>query len=64
MDEKEPESRVSGLFGWINRHIGVLSIVLVLAASGLAMVGSLVVDTDEPNFSPAGEIYDTEARAE
>jgi predicted RND superfamily exporter protein len=64
MNETQSESRVSGLFDWINRHIGVLSIVLVLAAAGLAIVGSLVVDTDEPNFSPAGEIHDTEARAE
>jgi predicted RND superfamily exporter protein len=42
----------------------VLSIVLVLSAVGLAIVGSIVQDTDEPNFSPSGPIYDTEARAE
>ena len=60
MNEAATDSRVSGVFGWINRHIGVLSLVLVLAAVGFAIVGSLVADTDEPNFSPAGEIYDTE----
>jgi len=42
----------------------VLRIVLVLSAVAFAIVGSLVADTDEPNFSPSGEIYDTEIRAE
>jgi predicted RND superfamily exporter protein len=56
-------SRTSSLFGWINRHFWALAIVLVLGAVGFALVGSLVTDTDEPNFSPSGEIYDTEARA-
>jgi len=57
-------SRASRLFGWINRHILVLSIVVVLGGVGIAIVGSIIADTDEPNFSPSGEIYDTEARAQ
>jgi len=57
-------SRTSGLFGWINRHIWALSIVLVVAAVAAGIVGTLIADTDEPNFSPSGEIYDTEARAQ
>ena len=64
MTDDDGASRTSGLFGWINRHIGVLSIVLVLGAVGFAIAGFLVADTDEPNFSPSGEIYETEARAE
>ena len=48
----------AGCFGWINRHVWALSIVLVLGAVGVAIVGSLIVDTDEPTFSPWGEIYE------
>ena len=64
MVETNDASRTSRLFGWISRHIWALSIVLVLGAVGVAIVGSLIVDTDEPTFSPWGEIYETEARAQ
>ncbi len=64
MTDQDGSSRVSRLFSFINRHIGVLSLVLVLSAVGFAIVGGFVADTDEPNFSPSGEIYDTEIRAE
>jgi predicted RND superfamily exporter protein len=57
-------SKVRPIFSWINHHIGVLSIVLVVLAVVGGVVGSLIADTDEPNFSPSGEIYETEARAE
>ncbi len=63
MTSEDTTSRTSRLFNWINRHIWALSIVLVLGAVGVAVVGSLIVDTDEPTFSPWGEIYETEARA-
>jgi predicted RND superfamily exporter protein len=42
----------------------LLSTILIVAAVVLAIGGGAVTDTDEPNFSPSGEIYDTEARAE
>ena len=64
MNDNSDHSKVRTMFAWINRHIGVLSIVLVLAAVVFGIVGSVISDTDEPNFSPSGEIYDTEARAE
>ena len=64
MGSGDATSRTSRLFGWINRHVWALSIVLVLGAVGVAVVGSLIVDTDEPTFSPWGEIYETEARAQ
>ena len=64
MVSENATSRTSMLFGWINRHVWALSIVLVLGAVGIAVVGSLIVDTDEPTFSPWGEIYETEARAQ
>jgi len=62
-DGTEP-SKVRPIFSWINNHIGILSIVLVVLAVVGGIVGSLIADTDEPNFSPSGEIYDTEARAD
>jgi|GEM_PF-2869789 len=62
--EDEANKRVLPLFSWINDHIVVISIVLVIGGVVLGVVGSLIADTDEPNFSPAGEIYDTEAMAE
>jgi predicted RND superfamily exporter protein len=62
--EDEGKKRVLPLFSWINDHIGVISIVLVVVGVGIGILGSLIADTDEPNFSPSGEIYDTAARAE
>ncbi len=61
--DDEPD-RVFGMFSWINGHIGLISSVLVVVGVGIGIVGSLIADTDEPNFSPSGEIYDTQARAE
>jgi predicted RND superfamily exporter protein len=61
-DGTEP-SKARPIFSWINNHIGILSIVLVVLAVVGGIVGSLIADTDEPNFSPSGEIYETEARA-
>jgi hypothetical protein len=52
------------MFAWVNIHIGVVSIVFVVAAVVFGIVRSLIADTDEPNFSPSGEIYDTEALAD
>jgi hypothetical protein len=57
-------SKVRTMFAWINRHIGVVGIVLVLAAVVFGIMGPLIADTDEPHFSPSAEIDDTEARAE
>ena len=60
----DERSRVRPVFSWINGHIGLLSILLIVAGFALGIGGTLIADTDEPNFSPSGEIYDTEARAE
>ncbi len=56
-------SRVRPIFAWINGHIGLLSIVLIVLGVAAGIGGAMIADTDEPSFSPAGEIYDTEARA-
>jgi len=61
--EATDQSRVRPLFAWINTHIGLLSIVLVVAGVAFGIIGALIADTDEPSFSPAGEIYETEERA-
>jgi hypothetical protein len=63
-EEGNEPSRVRPIFLWINGHIGLLSIVLVLAGVAFGIGGTIIADTDEPNFGPSGEIYDTEARAE
>ena len=63
-DAASKPSRVRPIFAWINGHIGVLSIVLVVAGVVFGVGGALIADTDEPSFSPSGEIYETEARAE
>ena len=64
MAHQDDPSRVRPLFSWINRHPCLLSSVLIVVAVVLAIGGGVIADTDEPNFSPSGEIYDTEARAE
>jgi hypothetical protein len=51
----EETPRVLGLSSWINSHIVSLSIVLIVVGVGMAIVGSFIADTDEPNFSPSGE---------
>jgi len=57
-------SKVYPIFSWINRHIALTTIILVVVGVASGIIGTLIADTDEPNFGPSGEIYDTEARAE
>ena len=57
---KEQAKRGYAVFEWLNDHIRSVSIVLVVVALGLGFLGPIVADEGEPNFSPGGEIYDTE----
>ena len=59
MAAREPETGYP-IFEWINRRIGVLSVVIVVVAVGLGIVGPLVASEEEPAFDPGGEIYDTD----
>ena len=45
-------------FGWINRHARLVLVGVLLSVLTLGVVGPIVADTDEPNFDPAGEIFD------
>ncbi len=56
--------RVRGFFDFINRRIGRVAAALVLLAVALGIVGPLLANDEEVNFSPSGSIYDTADRAE
>ena len=49
-------------FGWINRHARLVLVGVLLSVLTLGVVGPIVADTDEPNFDPAGEIFDVANR--
>ncbi|MDH3471540.1 MAG: hypothetical protein OEM94_09520, partial [Acidimicrobiia bacterium] len=57
---KQQASRGYAIFEWLNDHIKAVSIVAVVVALALGFLGPIVADESEPNFSPGGEIYDTE----
>ncbi len=52
------------VFEWLNSHIRVVSAVVIVAAVALGFLGPAVAQEGEPDFSPGGEIYDTEELAE
>jgi predicted RND superfamily exporter protein len=52
-------SRLYRLFDLIGRRIGLVTLALVIAVIGLGVVGPMVANTDEPNFDPSGEVFDT-----
>jgi predicted RND superfamily exporter protein len=54
------EARGYRVFEWINRNIKGLSIVLVITAVVLGVVGPMVASEDQPSFNSGGEIYDTD----
>jgi predicted RND superfamily exporter protein len=56
--------RTYAVFEWINDHVFALSAAVVAAAVVLGFVAPLVADDTEPNFSPGGEIYDTQELVE
>ena len=54
--------RTYRLYEWVGRHFRFVVAAMVLAVIGLAVVGPLVANTDEPDFDPGGEIFTTEER--
>ncbi len=60
----EGERRTYRLFEWINRRIGRIGLVVVVMAVGLGIVGPMVANEEDVNFSPTGDIYDVQERAE
>ena len=60
MTDAQYEARGYRVFEWINRNIKGLSIVLVITAVVLGVVGPMVASEDQPSFNSGGEIYDTD----
>ncbi|MFQ5948212.1 MAG: RND family transporter [Acidimicrobiia bacterium] len=56
--------RGSRFFEWVNRRIGRVAWIITIGAIVLAFVGLAVESEEDVNFSPSGEIYDTEDRVE
>lgn len=52
------------VFEWVNRRIGFVAIAVVVLALALGMLGPIVANEEEANFSPTGELYTIEQRVE
>jgi len=52
------------LFEWINRHIKLVTIALVVGAIAFLFIGDSMKTDEDVSFDPTGEIYDTAERAE
>jgi predicted RND superfamily exporter protein len=50
------------LFEWINRRIGRIGLVVVILALALGVVGPMVANEEDVNFSPTGEMYEIQER--
>lgn len=57
-------TRLYRLFDLVGRRIGVVAIAALLVVVGLGVGGTLLANTDEPNFDPAGEVFDNLATAD
>ncbi|MGI9586327.1 MAG: MMPL family transporter [Acidimicrobiia bacterium] len=53
------ESRLHRMYNWVGSHIALVAVATLIAVMGLGVVGPMVANTDEPNFDPAGEVFDT-----
>ena len=50
-------------FGCVNQHARLVVLVVVGAALTLGAIAPTVADSNDPNFDPSGEIFDTNSRA-
>ncbi len=57
-----PKAEAKGyrFFEWVNRRVLLISVVMFVVAIGLGVIGPQVAEKGEPDFSPGGEIYDTD----
>lgn len=51
-------------FEWVGRHVRSVTALALVLAIGLAVAGSFVADTDDANFDPPGEVFDTAERVD
>ncbi len=52
------------LFEWINRRTVLVAVVVAILAIVMAGISDAIGSTDEPDFNPSGEIYETEELVE
>ena len=57
-------TRGSGFFEWINSHIRLVTIVLVVFAFGFLFVGESMKTTEDVTFEPTGDLFQTQERAD
>jgi predicted RND superfamily exporter protein len=53
------EFRLYRMYDWIGSHVALVAAVTLLVVIGLGVVGPMVANTDEPQFDPDGEVFDT-----
>ncbi|NNL70244.1 MAG: MMPL family transporter [Acidimicrobiia bacterium] len=53
----------TGLFEWINRHIRLVTVVLVVFAFGFLFLGESMKTDENVTFEPTGELFQTQERA-
>lgn len=56
-------TRLYRAYDWVERHARLVTVVALLTVVALGVVGPMVVNTDEPNFSPDTELFQVEDRA-
>ncbi len=54
----------SVFFEWVNRHIRLVTVALVVGAIGFLFLGESMKTDEDVTFEPTGEIYDTFERAD
>jgi predicted RND superfamily exporter protein len=62
-DQETPdvdEGRTLAFFGWVNTHVRWITVAIAIVTL-LAAIVATGRSEDDPNFEPAGEIYDTSA---
>ena len=57
-------SRIYRMYGWVNRHAAIVTVVLVLGIVAIGTAGVMVADTSEPSFDPEADVFTIYERAE
>ena len=52
------------LYDWIGRHARSVTALALLLAIGLAVGGSFVANTNDADFDPPGEVFETAERVD
>lgn len=63
METTTERRRTYRVFDWVGRHARLVAFGALLAALTLGIVGTLVADTNDADFDPSGEVFDTSYEA-